>query len=111
MLRPAKIRAFSSFAFSAALFFPAVASAQDYFAAPTLLSNDVLWTNYLAISDLDGDNDLDVIVANCSGFFSTPGPQAFQVFTNNGTGTFTDGTAAVLGAGFSKPVRQFAIGD
>jgi MYXO-CTERM domain-containing protein len=110
MLR-SRTRAFSVFAFTAGLLAPSIANAQDYFNAPTLLSSDTLWTNYLQLSDLDGDGDLDVVVANCSGFFSTPGKQAFQVFTNDGSGAFTDGTAAVLGAAFEKPVREFAIGD
>jgi MYXO-CTERM domain-containing protein len=110
-MAPRKIRALSTFALGALLLAPKIANAQPWFSAPTDLSSDALWTNYLSIVDLDGDGDLDVIVANCNGFFSSPGASQFQVFTNNGTGTFTNGTAALLGATFSKAVRQFAVGD
>src|SRR5687767_945000 len=104
----------ASACFLIAAFAPATAAAQAYFAAPTQLSGDSHWTNYIRIADVDGDVDLDVIVPNASGFFGLQGSQIsaqpFQIFLNNGQAVFSEGTAATVGA-FNKCVRQVALGD
>jgi len=88
---------------------PSVAWAQG-FDAPQPLDNDLNWTNYLRVTDLEPDGDLDVIVANCGGFFSTPpGPQRLRVYRND-LGVLTEVSSALLG-GLTKPVRQVAVGD
>ena len=69
------------------------------------------WTNYLRVSDIDGDNDLDVVIPNATGFFTKgAAAQPLVVYTNNGMGAFTDVSAAAVG-GYSNWIRQVAIGD
>jgi hypothetical protein len=54
----------------------------------------------IALADIDGDTDLDMIVANASG-------QGNRVYTNNGSGTFTD-SGQTLGSSDSQSI---AVGD
>jgi hypothetical protein len=88
-------------------------AAAEYFAAPADLAGADLWTNYLRLSDIDGDDDLDVVVPNCGGFFGFDGPaepQAFKILLNNGDAGFTDETSALTGE-LEQSLRQVAIGD
>ncbi len=67
------------------------------------------YTNQLTIGDIDGDGDLDIVFANGGGF-STPGSAEIQrVYINNGTGVFTDQSAARLG--YSAICRGVEMGD
>ncbi|NUQ78753.1 MAG: VCBS repeat-containing protein, partial [Polyangiaceae bacterium] len=69
------------------------------------------WTNYLRVSDIDGDNDLDVVIPNATGFFSKgASAQPLVVYTNDGAGAFTDVSASAVG-GYSNWIRQVALGD
>ncbi len=69
------------------------------------------WTNYLRVSDLDGDKDLDVVFPNATGFFTKgAAAQPLVVYTNDGTAKFTDVSATAVG-GYSNWIRQVAIGD
>ncbi|MCH8343879.1 MAG: VCBS repeat-containing protein [Planctomycetes bacterium] len=71
--------------------------------------NPTEYTNQLTIGDIDGDGDLDLIFAN-GGNFSSPGaPQPQRVYINNGSGVFTDESAARLG--FSGLCRGVELGD
>ncbi|MEM6993086.1 MAG: FG-GAP-like repeat-containing protein, partial [Myxococcota bacterium] len=62
------------------------------------------YTRYLRVADLDGDDDLDIVFPN-SGFNAEP----LVVYENDGSGGFSDNSAAV--GGYSGQVRQVAIGD
>jgi hypothetical protein len=69
------------------------------------------WTNYLRLTDIDGDKDLDVIIVNATGFFSKGATaQPLVVYTNDGKGVFTDASATAVG-GYTGWVRQVAMGD
>ncbi len=68
------------------------------------------WTNHLRVDDLDGDGDLDVIFTNYEGFFQRGSPQPLAVYTNDGTGTFTDVSALAVGGHIGR-IRQVALGD
>jgi FG-GAP-like repeat len=74
---------------------------------PTPAATD--YSNQVTVGDLDGDGDLDLIFANGGGF-STPGtPEPVRVYINDGTGVFTDESAARLG--FSALARGAELGD
>jgi hypothetical protein len=69
------------------------------------------WTNYLRVTDIDGDKDLDIVVPNARGFFSKGmGAQPLVIYQNDGTGTFTNISATSVG-GYSNWIRQVAMGD
>jgi hypothetical protein len=88
------------------LVLPCSAAAQSLFNDAVSLPNSY-FTNFIALVDLDGDDDLDIIAPNCSGFMST-GPQPLEVYRNGGAGTFVDYAFPLSAA---KPVRQVALGD
>ncbi len=67
------------------------------------------WTNYLRVSDLDGDADLDVVLVNYDGFFQAGQAQELVIYENEG-GSFTDVSQSAVG-GFEGRTRQVAIGD
>ncbi len=67
------------------------------------------YSNQATIGDLDGDGDLDIVFANGGGFAS-PGPDETQrVYINDGSGVFTDESAARLG--FAGLARGVELGD
>jgi hypothetical protein len=61
------------------------------------MSGALGWTNKVELADLDQDGDVDILFAN-GGDYDAPGdPVASRAWLNSGDGTFTDGTAHVLG--------------
>ena len=72
--------------------------------------NPAEFTNYIAVSDIDNDGDLDLIFAN-GGNFSTAGPnQLVRVYVNNGVGVFVDESVMRTG-GLTGIFRGVAVGD
>jgi MYXO-CTERM domain-containing protein len=68
------------------------------------------YTNFLVISDVDGDDDLDVLMANGGGYYTRDVAEESSLYLNDGSGAFSNGTNAVLG-GVSSRLRQVAIAD
>jgi hypothetical protein len=68
------------------------------------------YTNYGVVADLDGDGNLDLVMANGGDHFVASNPEPQVVLFGDGTGKFTDGAAAFPGAQASI-VRQIAIAD
>jgi hypothetical protein len=68
------------------------------------------YTNWLALSDLDGDGDLDIVLANGGGYYEEGNVEPSVVYFNDGTGALRDVTASVF-AGASSRLRQVSIGD
>ncbi len=62
------------------------------------------YTRYLRVADLDGDGDLDIAFPNGSG------SQPLVIYENDGSGGFTDVSAAAVG-GYAASVHQMGIGD
>lgn len=55
------------------------------------------YTNQLTVGDLDGDGDLDLVWANGGNFTTAGSPQLLRVYINDGSGVFSDETAARTG--------------
>jgi MYXO-CTERM domain-containing protein len=91
------------------------ASAQELFAKqangfPNTPRTNGGWTNYTVLADIDGDEDLDVLMPNAPGFFSDGGNQAFAIYANDGQATMTDVSQEAVG-GYEGQLRQVAVGD
>jgi hypothetical protein len=68
------------------------------------------YTNYVAVSDVDLDDDLDLVFANGGGF-SSPGAAApLRVYINDGNGFFADESSTRV-AGISGYYRGVDLGD
>ncbi|PRQ05454.1 FG-GAP repeat protein [Enhygromyxa salina] len=69
------------------------------------------WTNHLRVTDLDGDGDLDILLANYADFFNgNNSPEPLVAYLNDGSGSFSNASAAALGD-YSGNVRMVAVGD
>ncbi|MEM7154764.1 MAG: VCBS repeat-containing protein [Myxococcota bacterium] len=69
------------------------------------------FTNHLRVTDIDGDGDLDVVMANYADFFGGGNaPEPLLVYTNDGSGNLTDDSANAVG-NYAGNLRQIAIGD
>jgi MYXO-CTERM domain-containing protein len=78
---------------------------------PQACNGQGCWTNHLRVTDLDGDGDLDILLANYADFFDgADDPQPLVFYENDGTGNFTNVSAAALG-NYSGNLHQVAVGD
>lgn len=64
------------------------------------------YTNYLRVTDLDGDGDLDVVLPN-----SGSGDEPLVIWSNDGSGAFANTSLTTIAGGFAGHLRQIAIGD
>ncbi|MBX3375316.1 MAG: VCBS repeat-containing protein [Phycisphaeraceae bacterium] len=72
--------------------------------------NPADYTNYIAVSDIDNDGDLDVIFANGGNFSSAGTNQLVRIFVNDGSAVFTDESILRTG-GLAGIFRSVATGD
>jgi uncharacterized protein (TIGR03382 family) len=87
----------------ATLLFDEVIDAFD----PQACGGDGCYTNYLRLTDVDGDADLDVLIPN-----SGAGDEPFVVYENDGFGVFTSVSQTVFEGGvYLGHLRQIAVGD
>lgn len=68
------------------------------------------YTNFLVVSDIDGDDDLDILMANGGGYYVRDVAEESSLYINDGSGKFSNGTDALLG-GVKSRLRQVAIAD
>lgn len=69
------------------------------------------WTNHLRVTDLDGDDDLDIILANYPDFFNgNDNPQPLVIYLNDGSAGFTNASSTAVGD-YQGNVRMVAVGD
>ncbi|MBC7973714.1 MAG: VCBS repeat-containing protein, partial [Myxococcales bacterium] len=85
------------------------------FEPPTNLPNvcgggNGCWTNYLRVSDLDGDHQLDLVVVNMQGLFEVGEAEPLVIFRNDPAGTFGNISAQAIDS-HEVQNRQVAVGD
>jgi MYXO-CTERM domain-containing protein len=68
------------------------------------------YTNFLVLSDIDGDADLDILMANGGGYYVRDVAEESSLYLNDGNGSFSNATSALLG-GVTSRLRQVAIAD
>jgi MYXO-CTERM domain-containing protein len=68
------------------------------------------YTSWVTSSDLDGDGDLDIVLANGGGYYVPDVAESSTVYLNDGLGNFTDATPTMFADAKSR-LRQVAIGD
>jgi MYXO-CTERM domain-containing protein len=68
------------------------------------------YSNYVALADLDGDGDLDIVFASGGGYYVPGTAQPMAVYLNDGAALFSEVHATAFG-GFTGRLRQVAIGD
>ncbi len=74
-------------------------------------SGNGCWTNYLRLTDIDNDGDLDILLPNAAGFGGTQGAtQPFVIYRNEGAFTFVNVSATAVG-NFTGWLRQVATAD
>jgi MYXO-CTERM domain-containing protein len=64
----------------------------------------------LVLSDVDGDQDLDILMANGGGYYVRDTAEESSLYLNDGSGAFSNATTALLG-GVTSRLRQVAIAD
>ncbi len=78
--------------------------------APEKCAGPGCWTNYLRVTDLDADGDLDVVHVNYADFFGGGAKkQPLVVSLNDGKANFTDGSS--MFGNYTAELRQVAIAD
>ena len=55
------------------------------------------WSNKVDLADLDGDGDVDILVADGGDYDQAGDPLVSQIWINDGAGVFADQSVAVLG--------------
>jgi MYXO-CTERM domain-containing protein len=123
-------RLIASLALSLGLLVPSMAAAAPYFSdatesnfpAPACVVENTeddpdyaakrlgCYTNFLVLSDVDGDEDLDILMANGGGYYVRDVAEESSLYLNDGSGAFSNATNSVLG-GVSSRLRQVAIAD
>lgn len=68
------------------------------------------FSSFLLISDVDGDDDKDVLFANGGGYYAEGFSEESTVLFNDGTGGFQNVVGTVFG-GASSRLRQVSVGD
>jgi MYXO-CTERM domain-containing protein len=77
---------------------------------PNACGGNGCWTNYLRVTDLDGDDQLDIVTVNMQGLFDVGPGEPLAVYLNDPPGAFDNASNEAVG-GHEGQHRQVAIGD
>jgi MYXO-CTERM domain-containing protein len=79
--------------------------------APQACGGTGCWTNHMRLTDIDGDGDLDLLLANYPDFFNgSNNGQPLVIYANDGNAGFTNVSASAVG-NYTGTLRQIAVGD
>lgn len=68
------------------------------------------YTSWITTADIDGDGDMDLVLANGGGYYSVGKSEESTVYLNNGKGVFTDATPTAFNNAKNRN-RQVAVAD
>lgn len=77
---------------------------------PNTGGNAGCFTSWMVAGDMDGDGDLDLMLANGGGYYAVGKAESSVVFQNDGKGVFGDISASKFGDAHNR-LRQVAVGD
>src|SRR6478752_9576429 len=68
------------------------------------------YTNWLTTADIDGDGDMDILLANGGGYYVAGKADSSVVYLNDGKGVFTDVTPSAFNNAVNRN-RQISVAD
>jgi hypothetical protein len=94
----------ASFVSAAPLYFQHVPNA--FGTQPCSGGQQGCYTNYLRMTDIDGDGDLDLVLPNAGS-----SAQPLVIYLNDGQGNFSNASTTLIQGGYTGFARQVAIAD
>ena len=105
-LVPSEAKAVTFFTEITSTSFPSPQPCRD----PETGAGEGCYTNWLVLSDIDRDGDLDVLFANGGGYYRADNAEPSIIYLNDGRGAFRDVTESAFGGAMSR-LRQVAVAD
>jgi len=99
---PREAKAIGFFTLNTATALPAVQPCQD--------TNPGCYTSWVTTADIDGDGDMDILLANGGGYYQTGKADESVVYLNDGKGVFTDATPTAFNNAANRN-RQISVAD
>jgi len=99
---PREAKAIGFFTNNTATSLPAIQPCQD--------SQPGCYTSWLTTADLEGDGDMDILLANGGGYYATGKADDSVVYLNDGKGVFTNVSLTAFNGAKSR-LRQLAVRD
>ena len=99
---PREAKAIGFFTLNTSTALPGVQPCQD--------SQPGCYTNWLTTADLDGDGDMDIVMANGGGYYVPKVADESVIFFNDGKGVFTDVTPTKFNNAYNRN-RQVSVAD
>gem|GEM_PF-442905 len=102
LVAPREAKAIGFFTLDTATALPAIQPCQD--------SQPGCYTSWVTTADIDGDGDMDILLANGGGYYVPGKADESVVYLNNGSGVFTDATPTAFNNAHNRN-RQIAVAD
>jgi len=99
---PREAKAIGFFTLDTATALPAIQPCQD--------SQPGCYTSWVTTADIDGDGDMDILLANGGGYYTPGKADESVVYLNNGKGVFTDITPTAFNNAKNRN-RQISVAD
>src|SRR3954469_18123191 len=99
---PREAKAIGFFTLNTSTALPAVQPCQD--------TNPGCYTSWVTTADIDGDGDMDILLANGGGYYVTGKADESVVYLNDGKGVFTDVTPSKFNNAANRN-RQISVAD